>query len=89
MGYLIETPDGKFYYTGDIRMHGNRIARVVEEIDKVAKEQVDVLIMDTTTLSPEIYSSGMDGNEPSLNIPEGMPTSRQSLRSDPSGPLKD
>lgn len=79
VGYLIETPDGKFYYTGDIRMHGNRIARVVEEIDSIAAEKVDVLIMDTTTLSPELYAGGTEDNEPSLTIPPGMPTEQQVL----------
>lgn len=77
VGYLIETPDGKLYYTGDIRMHGNRVARVVEEIERVANEHVDILIMDTTTLSPSIYSSMTERFEPSLSIPEEMPTEQQ------------
>lgn len=79
VGYLVATPDGKVYYTGDIRMHGNRVARVVEEMAMVAAEQVDLLIMDTTTLSPSIYSSKVEEIEPSLAIPEGMPTEQQVL----------
>jgi len=79
VGYLIETPDGKFYYTGDIRMHGNRVAKVVEEIERIAQENINVLIMDTTTLSPSIFSSNVDENKPSLVIPEGMPTEQQVL----------
>jgi ribonuclease J len=73
VGFLIEPPDGKYYYSGDIRMHGNNLELVVADMEKIAKEKIDVLILDTTAFS----SSMVEGDskmklEPSLDIPDGM-----------------
>jgi len=80
VGYLIEPPDGKYYYSGDVRMHGGHLDKVVADINKIAKEEVDVLILEATTFSPSMYERA--DNEPlvaSLNIPEGMTSERELL----------
>lgn len=73
VGYLIEPPDGKYYYSGDIRMHGNRLEKVIEDMKKIEEEQVDVLILETTTMSPSMFErASVEPLRPSLDIPEGM-----------------
>ena len=81
VGYLIEPPDGKYYYSGDVRMHGGSLNQVVEDINKIAKEKVDVLILEATTFSPSMYEKA--DAEPlvaSLDIPEGMTSERELLK---------
>ena len=73
VGYLIEPPDGKYYYSGDVRMHGGHLDKVVKDIQKIAKEEVDVLILEATTFSPTMYEKAdVERLVPSLDIPEGM-----------------
>lgn len=78
-GYLIETPDGKYYYSGDVRMHGSRLDKVVEDIEKIAKEQVDVLILEATTFSPSKFEVDEEALKPSFDLPKGMVSEEQLL----------
>ncbi len=80
VGYLIETPDARVYYSGDVRMHGNRLDTVMEDLEAIAAKQVDVLILDTTTMSLSEADKLPPGPVvPSLEIPQGMVTERQLL----------
>lgn len=79
VGYLIEPPDAKYYYSGDVRLHGGRLRQVLDDMDKLAQEQVDVLILEGTTLShADLEAIGFEPLRPSLDIPNGM-TSERSL----------
>lgn len=80
VGYLIEPPDGKYYYSGDVRMHGGNLAQVLEDLDKLAAEKIDVLILEGTTFSPRMYERfGEEPLEPSLEIPKGMVSEKELL----------
>jgi ribonuclease J len=80
VGYLIEPPDGKFYYSGDVRMHGGNLSKVLEDLEKLGQKNVDVLILEATTFSPSMYErAGKEDLLPSLAIPEGMQTESQML----------
>lgn len=80
VGYLIETPDAKYYYSGDVRMHGGNLAQVLEDLDKLAQEEIDVLILEATTFSPRMYERfGDEPLQPSLEIPKGMITESELL----------
>lgn len=80
VGYLIEPPDGKYYYSGDVRMHGCNLDRVLEDLEKIAREKVDVLIMETTTFSPWMFArSGDEELKASLEIPSDMLTEGQMM----------
>jgi ribonuclease J len=73
VGFLIEPPDGRYYYSGDIRMHGNNLDKVVTDMEKIAKEKIDVLILDTTAFSSSMLVGDSKMKlEPSLDVPEGM-----------------
>lgn len=79
VGYLIEPPDGKYYYSGDVRLHGGRLPQVLADLDKLAEAQVDVLILEGTTLAHEdLAAMGNEPLHPSLEMPTGM-TSERSL----------
>lgn len=80
VGYLIEPPDGKFYYSGDVRMHGSNLPQVIADMEKIAQENVDVLILETTTFSPSMYERAADEVlAPSLEIPPQMLTEGQMM----------
>lgn len=80
VGYLIETPDGKYFYSGDVRMHGGNLEKVLEDLDKLAAEEIDVLILEATTFSPKMYERfGDEPLKPSLAIPAGMISEQELL----------
>ncbi len=82
VGYLIETPDAKYYYSGDVRMHGGNLEQVLDDLDKLAAENIDVLVLEATTFSPRMYERfGDEPLEPSLEIPKGMVTEEELLNS--------
>lgn len=49
-GVLIQTPSQTIAYTGDYKFHGRNPKWTEETIEKWSKEEVDVLITETTTL---------------------------------------
>ena len=55
VGYLIKTPDSTIYYSGDIRFHGLQRERAFAELEKLCKENIDLLIIDGTTYSPSKF----------------------------------
>src|SRR5205085_3612791 len=73
-----EPPDGKFYYSGDVRLHGNRLPQALADMEKLARANIDVMILETTTFSDGLpESSRSDGLAPSLDLPPGMQTEKQ------------
>jgi len=81
VGYLIETPGGIYFYSGDVRMHGGYLDKVLEDLDKIAQHEIDVLILESTTFSPSMYTRLSDEPiEPSLEIPEDMVSESQLLQ---------
>lgn len=76
VGYLILTPDMKIYYSGDIRYHGLQRERAFEEIQKLTKEKIDLLIIDGTSYSPSKFIHDAekieDLSKPNKDILEGM-----------------
>lgn len=78
VGFLIKTPDGNFFYSGDVRLHGNKRDKALQDLEKIAQEDVDVLIMETTTLAremPDPSDPALAG--PNLQIPKGMSTEEE------------
>ncbi len=52
-GFIVECCGKVVAYTGDMRMHGPRHDLTKDFLDKLASEEVDLLIMEATKLSPE------------------------------------
>jgi len=52
--FLIETPDSRIVYSGDIRFHALEYERAYNEINKYNKD-IDLLIVDSTTTSPSEF----------------------------------
>jgi|WetSurMetagenome_2_1015567.scaffolds.fasta_scaffold47236_2 ribonuclease J len=80
VGYLIEPPDGKYYYSGDVRFHGNNMQQAIKDVEQIAMKDVDVLILEMTTISST--ESDREADEPllpSMEIPHGMVTENQLL----------
>ena len=50
--FHIQTPDGTFVYSGDLRMHGQHPEWNTHWVEKVKELGVDVLLIEGTTLSP-------------------------------------
>lgn len=76
VGYYIETPDMKTYYTGDVRFHGLQRERAFEEIEKMADYDIDVLIADATSFSPTKFIHDASRTDelalPNKDILDGM-----------------
>jgi len=53
--FLIQTPDCNVVYTGDIRYHGVNRELAFEQVNKMANESIDLLIIDSTTTSPSEF----------------------------------
>lgn len=71
-GFLIRCEDTTIFYSGDIRFHGLNHEKAFTEIEKVAEEKIDLLIVDATTVSPqEFYLDPSVYSEPSKEIPQG------------------
>jgi len=61
-------------------MHGGNLAQVLEDLEKLAQEEIDVLILEATTFSPKMYERfGDEPLQPSLEIPKGMISERELL----------
>ena len=76
VGYLIKTPDQTIYYSGDIRFHGLQRERAFEELEKLNKLDIDLLIIDGTSYSPSKFKhdeSAFDElSKPNKDILAGM-----------------
>lgn len=72
-GYHIETPDGAFVYTGDLRLHGLEPEITERFIDVMKKKGFDVLIMEGTTLRDEEELPELVADP---SIPEDMTTEK-------------
>lgn len=76
VGYLIKTPDSTIYYSGDIRFHGLQRERAFDELEKLCKEHIDLLIIDGTTYSPSKFIHDAETidkmNTPSKDLLDGQ-----------------
>ncbi len=52
-GFLVECCSRKVAYTGDLRMHGPRSDMTRDFLDRLAEEEVDLLLMEATKVAPE------------------------------------
>ncbi len=52
-GFIVECCGRTVGYTGDMRMHGPRSDMTKDFLDRLSSEEVDLLIMEATKLSPE------------------------------------
>lgn len=75
-GYLIETPELRLFYTGDIRLHGKHPEWTLDMAKRIRDERVDCLVMEGTTLGPREDGLGEDGlrGTGSPELPDGMIT---------------
>lgn len=53
--FLIETPDQTILYSGDIRYHGTNRDRAFAVMEELGKKNIDLLIVDSTTTSPDEF----------------------------------
>ncbi len=53
--FLIETEDARIIYSGDIRYHGVNNEKAYKEIERFKDENIDLLIVDSTTTSPSEF----------------------------------
>ena len=67
-GFLIETPDSKIYYSGDIRFHGLGSERAFKELELLKGKDIDLLIVDATTTSPSEFIHG-DSLDELMKVP--------------------
>ena len=53
--FLIETPDSKVLYSGDVRYHGVNRDKAFKVMEKFNDKDIDLLIVDSTTTSPSEF----------------------------------
>ncbi len=53
--FLIETPDSRICYSGDIRYHGTNAEKAYQEVEAMKEKPIDLLIIDSTTTSPSEF----------------------------------
>ena len=53
--FLIETPDSKILYSGDIRYHGKQREYAFKVMEDFNNKNIDLLIIDSTTTSPSEF----------------------------------
>lgn len=78
-GFLIETPDSRIYYSGDIRFHGLQYQKAYQEIT-LFNQNIDLLIVDSTTTSPSesVYDQDLiqQYQTPSMSFLKGCITEK-------------
>jgi len=74
--FLITTPDGTLYYTGDLTLHGSHAALVFRQMERMRELRVDVMMCDCTAFMDDtmrlMYGSGGASIQPSPDVPQGM-----------------
>ncbi len=71
-GFLIRTEDVLIYYSGDLRFHGLNQVKAFKEMDQLSDKQIDLLIVDATTVSPAEFHLDPDKyRSPARDLPEG------------------
>ena len=66
-GFLIKTPTSTVFYSGDIRFHGLQSKRAFDELTKISKTPIDLLIIDGTTYSNQEFT--YDADQTLLSVP--------------------
>ncbi len=71
VGFEIETPDGRIFWTGDYRLHGRDRERVLTDLDGLRERGVDLLITEASSAgkdlpayAPEHLGEAVDGVMP-------------------------
>jgi ribonuclease J len=75
--FLISTPDGTFYWTGDLYLHGENSNLVFAQMEFAKKRGIDVLLCDCTSFMDSVMQMMYSTMDPSVivpnkDIPEGM-----------------
>lgn len=64
--FLIETPDAKIVYSGDLRMHGNHPEWNEQWFKKVREKEVDLLLLEATSFKKNIQENNNSLKEKEL-----------------------
>lgn len=90
--FLIETPDSKVLYSGDVRYHGVQRDRAFKVMEDFNDKDIDLLIVDSTTTSPSEFIMNEElkekYNKPSKEILPGS-ILEQDIYDDTLNSLKD
>ena len=74
--FYVKTPDMKLHHTGDIMSHEHYLDNVWKEMEYLKNENIDVLVMETTTLMDSVmlmmYDSVDDEIKPQKEYPSHM-----------------
>lgn len=75
--FFITTPDGNIHWTGDFTFHGDDAELTFKEMEFLKKQEVDVMLCDTTGFMDSILLQMLDTTDPekilpSREIPPGM-----------------
>lgn len=75
--FYIQTPDLKLHYTGDVMLHGDYEKAVWEEMEYLKKEEIDVLVCETTSFMDSTMKLLYEDPETAVvvgkkELPEGM-----------------
>lgn len=77
--FLISTPDGTVYWTGDLSLHSAESELTFAHIDVLRERELDVMLCDTTAFMDDVLlqtnqTTDADAIRPSRTVPEGMLT---------------
>lgn len=75
--FLITTPDGTVYWTGDLSLHGSEADLTLAHIDVLRRHRLDVMLCDTTAFMDGVLlqtngTTDAAAIRPSRDVPEGM-----------------
>ncbi len=75
--FLIETPDGVIYWTGDLVLHGENHVQAFEQLNFLKPYEVDVLICDATAFMDDVLLPTNQSLDPhaiqaSRELPDGL-----------------
>lgn len=75
--FLVTTPDGVIYWTGDLVLHGENHEQAFKQLDLLSNYEVDLLICDATSFMNDVLSwSNQSLNPqailPSREVPQGL-----------------
>jgi len=74
--FYVKTPDMKIHHTGDVMLHGNYVDAVWSEMEYLKKEEIDLLVCESTSLMDStmemIYGDANAEIVGAPEVPQGM-----------------